>query len=64
MHPMFPRAVIACIREGRQPSIEEVAGVTETVWAEGVSFFSSGQHELAEKFAFAALGGSPALFEH
>lgn len=64
MHRLFPRAVVACIREGRQPDSAEVARVTERVWAEAVSFCAPDQHDLAERFAFAALGGCPALSKH
>jgi hypothetical protein len=30
--PMFPRALVACIADGRAPSIRELASMTQRMW--------------------------------
>jgi hypothetical protein len=43
MQRMFPRALLACINEGRQPRASELASVTDKVWRG--AFVRSGQSD-------------------
>ena len=59
MQDLFPRALVACIAEGRQPHDHELAIMSEKVLAEalGTGGLSHGRH-LADELARLALSGS------
>jgi hypothetical protein len=58
MQRISPRALLACINEGRQPSAIELESVTDMVWRE--AFVTSGRsdnRECAAMLAKTALTG-------
>lgn len=56
MERLFPRALLACIGEGRSPDRQELAAITERVWREAYRQCAEA-HELAESMAKGALCG-------
>lgn len=58
MPHLFPRGLIACIRDGRSPLPEEVISLSDKLWDEGLSHQVPGRLELAQSLARVALGGS------
>jgi hypothetical protein len=58
MQRMFPRALLACINEDRQPSASELASVTDKVWLEAfVTPGRSDNRQCAAMLAKTALTG-------
>lgn len=56
MERLFPRALLACIGEGRSPQQHELATIADKVWHEAFRQCAEA-HELAMNIAHAALSG-------
>jgi len=54
---LFPRALLACIGEGRSPEPREISLLAEKIWREAVSRRSSGEFRQALGAARMALIG-------
>lgn len=57
MHCLFPRALLACIAEGRSPRQHELATITDKVWLEAFRR-GVGSHQSAINVAHVALTGA------
>jgi len=58
MQRMFPRPLLACIKEGRTPDPIELACMTEKVWREAFAARSgSRDREMATALAMTAMAG-------
>ena len=58
MTDLFPRELVACIRDGRSPNSEELGALTEKLWNESISFWNANSTGLAIKMAGVALSGA------
>jgi len=57
---LFPQALLSCVGEGREPSRDELAALTEKIWREAYGAGGpSGCCERAALFARAAMIGMP-----
>ena len=57
MDNLFPRALLLCIGEGRQPLGDELSLMTDKVCREVFPHASEGERRQAMRIAQAALGG-------
>ena len=57
---LFPRALVECIRDARNPDASQVAVLAEKFWLEAIAWGNLGTRELAERMARVALAGEDA----
>ena len=47
MHHIFPAALVACIRDGRQPTTDEIDLLAEKIWRESIKYWPSFEPDTA-----------------
>jgi hypothetical protein len=58
---LFPRELVACIRDGRSPSNDELGALTEKLWKESISFWNASPPGVAIKAAAVAFSGAQSM---